>query len=379
MEHNEKNRKNLIRLVGSALTLAVALVALVMATLASLPQTLAWFMGGGAMNVTGMEVRTGAELFELAVHDDTSAGEPLHVQVPTFDESDPTDPDQKLALYLMQPENGGYAKISQTNAAQSSLFFEMHTLHDPGAVDEGSMAPGSFGTVSFDIVPKIDTSVQPLVLDIRFNYLGLGSESDGTPVAITNEHGEYDVIHDLLCGHVLLYRNATPVAGSASGSVTYYYYSDCLNISRTSDASAGVYRFDSSDSTTYDVMETIDGESHYIITLYWIWPTTFSQLTSTRGESTHIHTIYDSTDFDSETERQAMLTFIQENPELFFTGVDLTSTSPYYSHFMASGFESTLYTQLTAGYNDGDQELGDNVTYFVIRADAYYVPDPSAP
>lgn len=352
------------KLVGRFVTLAVALLALIFATLALFPETLGWFAGGTPATATGMETRVEFESFDIAVSG---------AQAPVDYSDEPGIHPDKITSYVEEESNGGYEVVGVTSGEHPSILFEMQTEHAAGDVENYALSPGSFGKISFDILPKANG--EPLKVDIRFDYWGLSADraSDYAPQEI--DASDYADVHELMCGHFLLFKSRTQITGTI-----YYNYSGCITTTRDGSAPAGVYHFDSTDSTTYKTFtpaaSSADHRDHYTIEIYWVWPSTFAQLTAPASVSSHVHKLFNSENSASNAERQDLCDYIKGNPDLIFVPGDTNLTSVNFAS-LADGYEYDyyLFNLFTSAYNNADQYIGDNVKYVVLKADAVMAGD----
>ena len=105
------NRKKALVFIGGFLSLAVLMVALVMAAGYIFFRSYGWFNVGANLKGNDMSVRLRREPFELAVVNDTS--------VP-YDQRPPYVSTDEPIVYLAEEQ---YALIGQTNGDHPALFF----------------------------------------------------------------------------------------------------------------------------------------------------------------------------------------------------------------------------------------------------------------
>ena len=300
-----------------------SMVLLVVLVAVYLNMSLGWFSSNKDVSGTGMNVGVDYSLFELAV----SGGQIT-----------PYADDAPIVTYLSSNEN--IQKLSATTPANSALLCHM-TNENPHIDHSEFIAPGSFGTVSFDIVLKKEYDG---AFTIDLDFLFYGTDMSRNPVPVDAEEEELLQLRNLLSGHILFFETRSETLDNGG-----YYYSD-----RITD---GQFVYDLSEHE--DDRNVQNGEEHYTVTFYWIWPATFGRLAlSTTSDNLHGHAL-----FEDEDDRAEILSQIQNHPECFFVNlrdrVDLT----------VSEFEEMEFADLSDGYNEGDQFIGDRVRFLVLESE----------
>ena len=235
--------------------------------------TFGWFSAVNTVGASQMNIASSLDHFDLAV-----SGE----QVTLFAD------DSGIISFLSEDENGGYEKLPATVGEHSSIFCNMinEIALVPGSEE---LSPGSFGRISFDIVPRGNC---PSRMRVSFDCLPLDENGD----AVQNVSSEIiDELRTLFSGHLLFFGSRSALVNGG------YYYTDHLE-----DNS---FIFDLSDHTPV----TVNGEDHYNVEFYWIWPMTFSQLAYDQSNPRlHYHAV-----FQDGTERASMVAYVKENPDMF--------------------------------------------------------------
>ena len=277
-----------------------------------------WFFITNDLHAEHMEITTDFDTFEVAV----SGGQVSPYAI-----------DSPLAAYLRT--NEGIEKANSTDITNGPVSILCNFVNE-NPYEEGSadIGPGSYGVISFDIVAKGSYSGS---FNITLDTLAYGI-SGGSPQAVAA--ADEDVLYPLISGHILLFESR---GSRASGG--YYYYD------RIED-----------DRLFYDVSDhsptVLSDGRHYTVNIYWIWPATFAQFALAEDNpKLHLNSV-----FHSESERLDMLDYISDNRSRFFRNL-----SPAVD-FTASGFEDTYFVELSDGYNNGDQFIGEKSHFVILRA-----------
>ncbi|MBQ7715641.1 MAG: hypothetical protein IJT70_07215 [Clostridia bacterium] len=334
----DTRRKTLI-IIGGFLSLVVLMIAVILAVGYIFFRSYGWFAFASDLRTSDMQVRMRREPFELAVVEIQEQG------VTVYDQHSPYNSSHEAIVYLSDEE---YAILDETNGDTPALFFRLSD-EKPGA-DPAKIAPGDFGTISFDIVPLTS---EDLTFYIYFTRRGLGVEKHENAPDTLVEVDNTDGTLDYLLGHILLFKDRTQIETSG-----YYYYSDLF----TDD----YLEYTMSDHTADRY--TVNGEDHYRVTLYWVWPTTFAQIAFAEGDvRLHSHAL-----FGDATERADFMEYVADNNSLLF--MDLAVGASYTN----PGDEDTYYIELSDGYNNADQVIGDNVKYYILEAHVMIDPPEAA-
>lgn len=357
---------NKAKLAGTLLSLTAVAVALILAISVGLNHTFGWFSNNKEVDADNMSVKAANAGFELAV----SGNETL----PSYLNN------QAIVDYLSEEENGNYENYSST-IYNPSIFCNM--VIDPEIMIENNLiAPGSHGYISFDIVVS---DGEDHIFDINFGYLPV-RVTDGDELETTNDV----TVQKLLSGHIFLFTDRTGTAGS-------YSYSGYINKTMS-------IQYDTSDPNAIHSTQS-DGE-HYKIKIYWIWPMTYAHFAFPDGavgqEAKSV--------FSSSSERIDLLyNFIKpnngENADMYFYWPQITSSSSENGQsgneqsgneqsgneqsgseqsgseqsethaaidYNITNYHEYYYVELSDGYNNGDQHIGDNLRYLVLTVNVNY-------
>ncbi len=276
----------------------------------------AWFSNTKAVEGNGIQVSARGETFDLAV--DLSA-------LP--DETNEAD----IIAFL---SNEGYSRDLITENTSNIMGYMVDEA--PKSNEEVKLAPGSFGYISFFIVPKEEGSQS---FSISFQIRGGSTRAIMSPVSTD--------IEQQLKGHILLFESRTASSGQ------YFHYSDLITDTIT-------YNTDDHED---DKIEQPDGRCFYPVTIYWIWPSTFGQM------------IYDETNakisgrsvFQSENDedRSELINLMSTHPEMFFLNLD-GDAEGYVDMFSNEASIENNFVALSEGYNNTDQNIGDNTKWVIV-------------
>lgn len=314
------------KFTGTFLSLAFISIALILAIYVGINRTFSWFFISANSSATGMTVRTKAELFELG-RTDADDGLP-----------------EALKTYLRTEY--GYYDLSETSASNYAILCEFtneNRISGEG-VDVNSIFPGSYGTVSFQIIPKTDGD---LTLDINLHRIGI-KYHEIAPYYTEVDNSVMGDVYDLLAGHILLFKGRT-----TDNNNHVYRYNN-----RLTDG----FTFDSANPDTDMNIDRDPQTGRYTVTLYWIWPATFSQMTYDQTQSSMAVAALFGSDAAGAAERSALLTYMNTHRSEFFNNLAFDPNTDF-----PNNFQITYNTIMSEAYNNGDQLIGDNVDYFILE------------
>ena len=216
--------------------------------------------------------------------------------------------------------------------------------NDPDSYTEG-FRPGASGVLDFEIVPKGNKAI---TVNCNFNLRAFISSEN----ALTNVTEEIEEItesrgNDLqkkalraIKGHILFFENRSV------DSEGHEIYSGFIG----------------ADGIDIDVPY---GGNVKSVTLYWKWINTFDQIFLMTTDSYYDHPLIAD---DNTDDRDALINFIRNDPEKFFSGISSENTLAVQSlNYTADHNNSALLSDLNDGYNTADQIIGVNLRYFLIE------------
>lgn len=323
------------KLVPIVLTMGVLLIALLFAFQAI--SGLGWFANNKNLTAENMRVTLNNGMIELAF-DDAPASASF-----VYPFADNARQSVKLSEEGYEKENEEHDHVTTDLTPKLRMVLKND---DPDADTIGDvkvMSPGSYGTLTFYIIPKRGdiTSV-----NLSFALRGLGMVTDETATPPTSSFGwvEDDEALSFIEGHILFF---TGLHGTYSGRIdgNYEY----------------VFADHVSDKTT------VAGEDRYAVNVYWVWPKTFSQMAFSEGSFLHIRQLFSSHEVDLLREE------MHDDPDKFFRYVG-TETPDDYEDLMerleADPSQNYSFIALSDGYNNADQFIGENVEFLVLTIDA---------
>lgn len=201
------------------------------------------------------------------------------------------------------------------------------------------VGPGSRGEMTFYIIPTVEGLNKVSITLLLSAYHLTVSENPNRTATATMIDGsdKYQMLRNMLCGHILVFQGKdnngdyeeqiTPALG-ANGSV--------------------IFSFDVT-GDNWPVNQPI------AVTLYWIWPHRFENLVYP-GQPDSVFQTAAQGDF---------LSWINNNSGLIVIQNDVKPLEE-----VKIGMSNSGLSQWSAGYNRGDQLIGDTVAYFVWTINA---------
>lgn len=271
----------------------------------------AWFSFNSSIEQSGMNVVVNSDSVDLLVEHDTAEYESGYDGV-----------DELKATLTAD----GYS-MSALDSAVNSLIVRENVLEEATYEGQYFMMPGAYGHFTFYVRPKAGHDGErvslALGLDGYANVYEEGEE-DPTILPVTKTN-----VMNVLKGHVLLFTGRT-----GADHASFVYSGQITN---------GALMYDMSQHSKCAEAGKTD---RYEITLYWEWPCYYTDIAE------HISTLS-----PAETKRYPPETgtYLTEHPEYFYPGTVTPTTDVECSDF----------------YNDGDQLIGDNVDFLVVRVSAF--------
>lgn len=270
----------------------------------------AWFSLNSSVEQSGMEVVVSSETVDLLIERNTSVYDSGY---------DGIVGDGGLKSVLL----GESYSLSYTDTADHALLAYELVVAEATYENKKYLVPGAYGTMTFYIRPKAGHDGEDVFLNMAFSgYADVFEE--GAENATIQEVTKPSV-RNLLKGHILFFTGRT---GATYADFAY-----------TGLITGGGFHYDMSQHST---CQDPGKEGLYEITLYWEWPITY-------------YAIHDdlSTESPAVTRKYPVEvgTYMTANPTYFYP----PSVSP------------TTDEEKSDAYNDGDQLIGDNVNYFVVR------------
>ncbi|MBO4540201.1 MAG: hypothetical protein J5781_07960 [Clostridia bacterium] len=271
----------------------------------------AWFSKNSNVTSTGMRLVVSTDTYDVLVERGT-----------TYDSGHEYITESGKLKSLLA--NAGYSLSDTSTADSTSIAYEL--VNEYSFDGHYYLMPGSYGTVSFYIRPKVTNAN----VSARF-ALNLG----GYKSVITQNENDVDIetmsavtsesVLNMLRGHILFFTERTTVGGQ-------YQYDGLID--------DGTFSYDTNGKTK----STDPGKTDcYKVTLYWEWPITYDSITD------NISTASVTKKYPEE-----LADYLNNHREYFFA-VNVTGNNP---------------EEMIDAYNDGDQTIGDGMVAFVVYINA---------
>ncbi|MCR4727014.1 MAG: hypothetical protein K5753_07340 [Clostridia bacterium] len=301
---SEKDKKELLMQL-----LAVVLSGIFVITLGVV--SFAWFSQNVSVENSGMQVVVSYETVELLIDRTTE-----------YDDS---------SRYEGMVGAGGFKSVL---AAKEFDFTETYTAEAPLLAYELIVAentfenkkylvPGAYGMLTFYIRPKTGHDGDTVFFNLFFE--GYANFYEEGQAVSTIQQVTKESVCNLLKGHILFFKERT---GAAYADYVY-----------TEQITGGAFNYDMSQHAKCSDPGKTD---LYKVTLYWEWPLTYYAIRD------DLSTESPATTKKYPTETGA---YVANNPLYFYPPSAAIATDE----------------EKTDAYNDGDQLIGDNVEYFVVR------------
>lgn len=356
------------KLAGTFLSLASVAVALILAIGLGLNRTLGWLSSNNASTATGMSVRVSEMPYELAVAGNSigalsytkTNGSYVATPINDFNEAIQA-PDGTPGSYATKAAPSEFNTYYTTSGSDNTIIWRLTDFMD----GEKGLGPGSSGSITFYILPKTNG---PLTVTLNINLEGYSATVN-----------QYDIPgHYYFKASDLEKIEDTP-SNTKYKSVRYLnthllFFTEKMTNKSNKDHYAGLIDNGklelSFPNCTANVLEPV--------TLYWIWPNTFSQYIciSSSGSIAEAHPD-ESEESDYKTAQssatESIRTYVINNVTNILEGISeqdalaLLSSNPSAENPV---FNETLansnITELSTGYNNADTEIGTNVHYFLM-------------
>lgn len=168
--------------------------------------------------------------------------------------------------------------------------------------------PGTFRTTTFYIIPK-DLN-EDHTFEIQLNVYGVIKGESGEYVRLS-EQDSHNLTDELIDGHILFFEEKDDS------------YSELLKNGKM------LYN-------TAEHHESLNENGEYEVTVYWIWPAYYEQLTDTMADGAVL---------TDKAASEEMIKYIDAHPDLFFCNEDSIAAN-------------------SDRYDNADQFIRENVDYF---------------
>lgn len=317
--------------------------------------SIAWFTMNKENSAAGMGVKVGQSPFELAVPSRNGAETYYNAKI------------NELG-YLT-----GNDQLSTRSGSVRCVMRDEST--NTSADDYRGFRPGSFGSLTFYIVPEAEAAAS---YNIRLNTKGYCAEfvldendeptkdiaantfHELSDMADGNPESVYAMAANYLKGHIMFFQDHRELTvAELNGAVdTSLYYSGRISNSFTY-------------STAEHTATTWNGKTAYEVTVYWIWPNTFGQiLLDNENENLYGEAMFSDKQSGDIIPRAELTDYIANNPGYFFSTADLINKSSSELTAMmgtTSLNKTNALLTLSNGYNGADQIIGENVQFVLAE------------
>ena len=324
----------------------MAVIAVIIVT-ALIFGSVAWFTQSREVEGSELSMKSDSDNFELAVSERTGAETYYNTKI-------------NVLGYLTGNDN-----LSTTDGSIRWVMKDEST--DISSEDYKGFRPGSYGRLTFYILPNSDTDAsytfelkmtgyyaefvpdandeQILTKEIKVNtFQTLSEKANGDATS------DYALAANYLKGHILFFQNHKALTSEGETDINLYY----------SGRIADAFTYNTADHQAEKT--TWNGKLAYEVNIFWIWPNTFGQI------------VLDSNDESGTiTPRNDLINYIANNPGYFFSTSDLieqdaTSLTEKMSKESLSTTNSLI--ALSNGYNEADQVIGENVQFILVELSA---------
>lgn len=314
MKETNEVKKKKGKLVLAFFSVFGIIVLLLLAISVGFNHTFSWFAANREVSGNGMQVVVDASKFELAINKNVGDN-----QTSEFI----TSGSDGIIQYIY--DNFGGESVNPTSNEHKKLICKL--VYENMDQNDTGIRPGAYGSLSFYISPK-DNEITSFDLNLILS---------GKPI-VSGETLSSQTI-DILKGHILFFQNRINVTNG-------HNYTNKIT-----------------DSFTYDLTQhesdktRIDGKDYYLVTIYWIWPSTFAQVVCLSGDGRLLHYIPINGTSSDVTD---MISYVAANPgEFFVFGEE--------SYIFTSASMNQHFATFNEAFNNGDQNIGENVDYLFVE------------
>ncbi|MBR5941975.1 MAG: hypothetical protein IKZ81_01375 [Clostridia bacterium] len=306
-------------LMATAASMGLVIVILVFALFYIIfGHTLGWFASNDSVEADGMQVAAANNGYEFVVQRTTEYDSLLN--------GEPKYEDVALLKSTLAAAPYHYDLTAVSTAAASKLAYELQ--NDAPFRDDNEywyfLMPGACGSMTFYIHPFSSEGVQAN-MELTLGCFGVVIDENDRRVVreVTSEN-----VLNMLKGHIIFFTERRVDANDPTDTDKFKYNGLITD---------GTISYDTTQHTPTTM--TLNGEqiSVYEITLYWEWPLTYYDISEKTGNTAF-----------ADRYPPELLTYMNAHRNWFFA-VNQNSNDP---------------DDLSDGYNDGDQMIGENASYF---------------
>ena len=305
------NMEQKTRLIKTMIMLSITTIFFLVAVYLFLSITFGWFSDNRSVSATGMSIALSSEKYDVYIekkqkYDEIKNGEEVYEGISVF----------KQALSAL----GISFNTTEDLFTSSRLALELdnEVKHD----NVYHLVPGTYGTFTLYIKPNVNEDFV-VNLDIELSGYKKGyDENDDIVVFIPEDDEKYNTALDMLKGHIMFFGGRTKSGNVVTKYTNFFEHTITYNTAGKSKV-------------------TVDGVDYYKLVVYWEWPLLYSD-------------IVDNIRSESDTTKKFP-------PEVG------NYVNAHRNYYLASNLESDDIDDLSDGYNDGDQLIGDNIHFLVVN------------
>lgn len=257
------------------------------------------------------------------------------------------DYENKDILDLLGYSQGNITDDSNSTSSENSKVYWLmndESNINNNSVDSEGISPGSYGKLTFYIVPKKDGD-----MEFTFNLDMKGYKTVDEKLEIISDKN----VTDFLKGHIMFFEGYDDTTKCYSKHIVNGQFNHKIN-----NAQKG---------------------KEYPVTIYWIWPNTIGQLLLTKNDINinGADPIFEGKSNDKSNFGE----FLSQNYNLYFDTTKNTNLlengkfkseySEAINNMVANKEYKTKYlTDMNSAYNDADEEIGTTVEDLVLELKA---------
>lgn len=229
--------------------------------------------------------------------------------------------------------------LTATGAGGSEIRWRMSSDSNFGNLGGDGIQPGSFGTLTFYVIPKQDTD-----LKLTFSLDTVLYKSGVAPTAEDSILASDNAATKLVKGHILFFEECTD--GVYSGRINGNTFKRTITDAKADNA----YKFD----------------------IYWVWPNVIDQLILPANDNYLVNSGCPKIISDEDT--TALISEIKAEADNYFISGEITNLSVMLDSVSKGSIDTSFnednYKALNTAWDNSDNMIGRNVGYIELRLTA---------
>lgn len=342
--------------------LRVGVIAVV-AFIAVVVGSIAWFMSNNKVGGTGASIQASGGEYDIA-----AVGVDAQSTIGRYDELLDSKPGEPTTV-----EAQSYIATNDNKTSITWAITEGTNMKNMQNTESG-LEPGSCGSMTFYIIPHKNGQLD-VKLDLTLT--GYTYKGDKEPVSsgdITKTDPIGPKMQQLLEGHILLFAGYDKSRNAYSGWISDD--ADAWSLSLDAENNITLSRNDSGDIIWS--AEKIEKDKAYPVTIYWIWPEILESYLKKADNKSRHPSLFPN---DSSADDPGALP-----GDLYATMCKISSGSTFNRYFrweneaafkesvtpeklanMRENMNPAIYGEMSSYYNLADQYLGENVRYVKLK------------